>query len=246
MTHRGATTEGGTRARPAGPRDPAPMRVLVLGEGAGRLLGLRGQGHGVELIPLPDGGTAPSAAPDHHAIVLALSGTGRAGLDILRELRRRNQAAPVVLVTDRAAAEQRILGLGLGADACVTRPVHPGELAAQLRAVLRRAVSRRTGPIRHGALALDPITREAWCGGEPVWLTAREFALLSLLMRHPGTALGRDEIGRRAWGRRLDPRSNPVDVVVRRIRGKLGGAGPSPIETVRGVGYRVPARARRG
>jgi DNA-binding response OmpR family regulator len=167
------------------------------------------------------------------------------GLSILRRLRA-NPAldVPVILLTARGGETDRITGLDLGADDYVTKPFSPGELVSRVRAVLRRAATR-TGettdaPLDHGALRLDPLTREVLVRERPVELTVTEFNLLWFLASHPRQVFRRDKLLEAVWGTSdyLDP--STVTVHIRRLREKIerDPANPSWLQTVWGVGYK--------
>ena len=179
----------------------------------------------------------------YDAVVLDIMLPGRDGLSILRQLRAKSISVPVVLVTARSALDERLDGLNLGADDYLTKPFYVEELIARLHAVLRRASGQQSSILQHGKLAVNLLTREVRCGPTPVELTAREFALLTYLLRSPGQTFTRAQICEHVWNYHFDPGTNLVDVYVQHVRKKLGELGPALIETVRGVGYRVRAEA---
>ena len=179
----------------------------------------------------------------YDAVVLDIMLPGRDGLSILRQLRAKSINVPVVLVTARSALDERLDGLNLGADDYLTKPFYVEELIARLHAVLRRASGQQSSILQHGKLAVNLLTREVRCGPTPVELTAREFALLTYLLRSPGQTFTRAQICEHVWNYHFDPGTNLVDVYVQHVRKKLGELGPALIETMRGVGYRVRAEA---
>ena len=179
----------------------------------------------------------------YDAVVLDIMLPGRDGLSILRQLRAKSISVPVVLVTARSALDERLDGLNLGADDYLTKPFYVEELIARLHAVLRRASGQQSSILQHGKLAVNLLTREVRCGPMPVELTAREFALLTYLLRSPGQTFTRAQICEHVWNYHFDPGTNLVDVYVQHVRKKLGELGPALIETMRGVGYRVRAEA---
>ena len=163
---------------------------------------------------------------------------GLDGIEVCRRMRDAGDWTPVLFVTARDDEVDRVLGLEIGADDYLTKPFLPRELVARVRAVLRRADGRPApGLLTCGPLRLDPARRAVTVGGEAVELTTTEFNLLEALLRAPGHVLSRSELLSRAWGQADYAGSRTVDVHVAQLRGKLGGA--CPIETVRGVGYRV-------
>jgi DNA-binding response OmpR family regulator len=161
------------------------------------------------------------------------------GFEVCREIRRRGDTA-VLMLTARDEDVDSIVGLELGADDYVTKPFNPRALVARVRAILRRtdATSRGGRPIEVGSLRIDPRRRDAAVGARPLELRAREFDLLVALARDPGVVLSRDALLEGVWGTDFPGETRTVDVHVAEVRKKLGGDGP-PIETVRGVGYRL-------
>ena len=170
------------------------------------------------------------------------------GLEVTRELRRRGDT-PILMLTARSDDVDRIVGLELGADDYLTKPFNPRELVARVRAILRRTdVTTRGGrPIEIGVLRVDPRRRAAYVGSRRLELRPREFDLLAALAREPGVVLTRDGLLESVWGTDFPGETRTVDVHVAAVRAKLGDDGP-PIETIRGVGYRLvpPARERPG
>jgi two-component system OmpR family response regulator len=208
--------------------------------------GLETQGFVVDACA--DGDTAFTLATTqaYDALVLDIMVPGRDGLSILRQLRERRLAVPVILVTARAALNERLEGLNLGADDYLTKPFYVDELIARLHAVARRATGHALTLLQNGDVTVNLVTREVRRGGATVDLTTREFALLTYLLRSPGQAFTRAQICEHVWNYHFDPGTNLVDVYVQRVRRKLDPApdAASVIETVRGVGYRArPAPA---
>ena len=221
-----------------------PVRVLVVEDErkiAGFVRqGLEEQGFGVEVCA--DGHDAYSLATTrtYDVIVLDIMLPGRDGLSVLRSLRARGSAVPVILLTARAEPDERVEGLNLGADDYLTKPFDIAELVARIHAVARRASGEKLTLLQSGDLTMDLITREVRRGGRSVELTAREFGLLEQLLRSPGRVYTRTQLLEHVWGYNFDPETNLVDVNIRRLRRKLDDDAASPlIETVRGVGYRV-------
>ncbi len=177
----------------------------------------------------------------YDAIVLDIMLPGRDGLSILRQLRAQNLSVPVVLLTARSALNERLDGLNLGADDYLTKPFYVDELIARLHAVIRRTNGVGLNILENGDLSVNLVTREVQVGALAIVLTAREFALLTYLLRSPGQTFTRAQICEHVWNYHFDPGTNLVDVYVQHVRKKLGDIGPEIIETVRGVGYRARA-----
>jgi DNA-binding response OmpR family regulator len=156
------------------------------------------------------------------------------GLDVLRALRARHDATPVIVLTARDALGDRIAGLDAGADDYLVKPFDYDELTARMRAVRRRHAGRGEPVLEHGALRLDPATRVVTLHGAPVTLSARELAVLEALLARPGAILSRAQLEDRLYGWGEEIESNAVSVYIHQLRRKLGA---DAIRTVRGVGY---------
>jgi two-component system, OmpR family, response regulator len=164
---------------------------------------------------------------------------GRDGLSILRNLRDQKNTVPVILLTARSEANERVEGLNLGADDYIAKPFFMDELLARIHAVMRRVSGEKLSVLRAEDLTVNLITREVHRAKERIELTPREFSLLEYLMRSPGRVFTRTQILEHVWNYGFDPQTNLVEVCVQRLRRKLGGDPEAgPIETVRGVGYR--------
>jgi DNA-binding response OmpR family regulator len=185
-----------------------------------------------------DGTKASTMAQDDEfdLLVLDLGLPGKDGTEVLRELRAAGQRMPVIILTARDDVSDKVDGLESGADDYVTKPFRFEELLARVRARLRdeRTVERTV--LRAGAVVLDLRTRRAATDGRSVDLTAREFTMLEVLIRHAGQVLSREQLLSHVWGYDYDPGSNVVDVYIGYLRRKLGS---NSIETVRGMGYRL-------
>jgi len=181
-------------------------------------------------------------------VVLDIVMPERDGLEVCREIRRTSHV-PILFLSSRDEELDRILGLEMGADDYVTKPFSPRELAARVKAMIRRASAPRTepsdagAPLRSGPLELDVPRHECRWEERPVFLTATEFLLLHSLLATPGRVYSRGELVERAYGDGHHITERTVDSHIRRIRQKFGELGADPIETIYGVGYRIrPAR----
>ena len=204
--------------------------------------GLEAQGFVVETSANGDEGYLLATTQPYDALVLDIMLPGKDGLSILRNLRERKMALPVILLTARSELNERLEGLNLGADDYLTKPFHIEELIARLHAVTRRAAGTSQSILAVADLKMNLLTREVTRGKETLELTTREFSLLEHLLRSPGRVLTRVEICERVWDYNFDPGTNLVDVYVQRLRKKVDGTSATKlIETIRGVGYRIKA-----
>ena len=160
------------------------------------------------------------------------------GLEVCRRLRRGGSRVPVLMLTARDGVPDRVAGLDAGADDYMVKPFAYEELAARLRALVRRGGSTRETSVRIGPIELEEATRRVTVEGIPLQLSQREFALLEVLMRHPDQVLSRDQVLDHAWPMGVAVTPNSVDAYVSFVRRKLGPAG-GRLQTVRGVGYRM-------
>lgn len=199
------------------------------------------EGFEVTLAFDADAALAAARTQDFEALVLDVMMPGRSGLDALRELRRES-AVPVLMLTALGEDIDRILGLELGADDYIPKPCNPRELAARLRAVLRRARgegAEALTDLRNGSIWLRAASRSVSVDGRSITLTATEFDLLALLLREAGRAVSKERISQSVLGRPLGPFDRSIDVHVSNLRRKLGDAadGASPITTIPRGGY---------
>jgi two-component system response regulator MprA len=210
-------------------------------------LGLQRTGY--EVRGAYDGPQGLRLAGDWHpdVVILDVMLPGLDGLEVCRLLRARD-SVPVLLLTARDAVDDRVRGLDSGADDYLCKPFSFSELAARLRALLRRRGPEHGSVLRWADLRLDTTTREVWRAETPIALTAREFDLLQLFMRHPRQVLTRETILESVWGYDFGGDDNVVEVYVRYLRTKLGDYPPQLLQTVRGVGYalRAPETATPG
>lgn len=217
------------------------MRVLLAEDdavlGDGLCAGLRQQGFQVDWVRDGVAALRELGSEGYAAAVLDLGLPRLDGLDVLRQARQAGVRTPVLVLTARDAVPQRIEGLDNGADDYVVKPIDLDELAARLRALVRRASGQAQPLLQAHDVQLDLASRQALLAGTPVVLSTREFDLLEVLMRNAGRVLTREQLEQQLyrWGHEVD--SNAVEVHVHHLRRKLGTA---LIQTVRGVGYLVP------
>jgi two-component system, OmpR family, response regulator QseB len=217
------------------------MRVLVVEDdrmiAKGLHTALKQDGYTVDGVA--DGRSASEALASSRfdVVLLDLGLPERDGLEVLRELRRRGDATPVIILTARDDVQDRIDGLDAGADDYVVKPFDLDEVAARMRSVLRRAAGRGDPAIRHRGITLDPVSHMVERDGAPVSLSAHEFAVLEALMQRPGAVLSRAQLEDRLYGWDAAIESNAVEVYIHGLRRKLGS---DAIRTLRGVGYFVP------
>jgi two-component system response regulator CpxR len=203
---------------------------------------LEGEGHQIRVRYDGRSGLADVETDEPDLVVLDVMLPEMSGFDVLRELRTRSRV-PVVMLTARGEDVDRIVGLELGADDYLPKPFNPRELAARIRAVLRRAEGGGPGApperLQVGDLMLDPGARVAHRGGHELELTGVEFSILEMLLRDAGRVVGRDDLSRRVLGRRPSTFDRSLDVHLSNLRRKLGPRpdGGDRIKTVRGVGY---------
>jgi heavy metal response regulator len=200
--------------------------------------GLEEEGYAVDLASDGETGLTMSLDGVHDLIILDINLPKMDGLSILRELRNKKVKTPVLLLTVRAAIEDKVIGLDTGADDYLTKPFSFQELLARVRALLRRRAEAESPLIQVADLTLDPATRFVSRGNQEIELTAKEFSLLSYFMRNPGRVLTRTMIAEHVWDYDFDPMTNVIDVYVNYLRKKIeAGSEPKLIHTVRGVGY---------
>jgi len=214
------------------------MRILLVEDdsllGDGLRAGLRQLGFQVDWVRSGDAAERELRSEPYAAAVLDLGLPVKDGLDVLASVRRAGIALPVLVLTARDAVPDRVRGLDAGADDYVIKPVDLDELAARLRALVRRAHGQPQERLRAHGIELDPAARSVVRSDERVSLPAREFDLLHALMLNAGRVLSREQLEQHlySWGREVE--SNAVEVHVHHLRRKLGS---NLIQTVRGVGY---------
>lgn len=173
-------------------------------------------------------------------LVLDLGLPKKDGLDVLKTLRHRGNRIPVLILTARDTVADRVKGLDAGADDYLVKPFDLDELAARIRALLRRQSGRAEPAIQFGDLRLNPATHEVTFQGKPLSLSAREFSLLEVFLDRPGMVLSREQLEEKLYGWGEEVQSNAVEVYIHALRRKLG---QEFIKNVRGVGYMVPKRS---
>lgn len=176
----------------------------------------------------------------YDAVILDLGLPRIDGLTLLERWRAGGIAVPVLVLTARGSWSEKVRGIDGGADDYLTKPFEMAELLARLRALIRRASGQITPELRYGALVLDPRTSQVTLDGRPVKLTGHELRVLSYLMHHRGRVVSQGELTEHIYAQAFDRDSNTVEVFIARLRRKLGA---STIETVRGLGYRIPAES---
>jgi len=218
------------------------MRLLLVEDD--RMIGeslrsaLRLEGYAVDWVRDASAAHTTLASERFDLVLLDLGPPLRDGLDVLRALRARRDATPVIVLTARDARGDKVAGLDAGADDYLVKPFELDELNARIRAVVRRHSGRAETTLAHGGVVLDPATRQVTRHGEPVLLSAREFAVLEALMARPGALLSRAQLEDRMYGWGEEIESNAVSVYIHQLRKKLGA---DFIRNVRGVGYCVGA-----
>jgi len=203
---------------------------------------LGGEGFAVQTVHDGKNVLEHLAAADIDLIILDIMLPGRSGLEVLQELRRRGHVPPVLMLTARGDDVDRILGLELGADDYLPKPFNPRELAARLRAILRRARepgSPAGAPIQLGPITVDPSRHRTEVRGAVVTLTGAEMRVLEQLMRCAGKVISREQLTESALGRKLELYDRSIDTHVSNLRRKLAltGQGDPEIRGVRGAGY---------
>jgi len=204
--------------------------------GDGLKLGLQGEGYTVDW--LTDGSQALHSllTENFDLVVLDLGLPGMDGIEVLKAIRDRGLAIPVLILTARDAVKDRVGGLDQGADDYLTKPFDLEELSARLRSLLRRSQDRAVPVLGHGDVSLDPAAREVRRAGEKVELSRKEFTVLHYLLEHQGRVVSRERLEQALYGWDTEIESNALEVHVHKLRKKLGA---ELISTVRGVGYRI-------
>lgn len=204
--------------------------------------GLRDEGYAVDVAADGTDGLWMGTENDYDAIVLDVMLPGLDGFNVCRRLRAAERWAPVLMLTARDAVGDRVDGLDAGADDYLVKPFSFAELAARLRALVRRPSNERPAVLEVGELRLDPATHRAWFGTTQLSLSPKEMAMLELLMRHPDEVITRTQILEHVWDFGYSGFSNVVDQYIAYLRKKIDKTfGREYIRTVRRVGYRLRA-----
>jgi two-component system response regulator QseB len=223
------------------------VRVLIVEDdallGAGVQVGLRQESWTADWVRDADSAAHALRTEHFDALVLDIGLSGRDGLSLLRELRRQECPIPVLLLTARDGLEDRVAGLDAGADDYLVKPFDLPELAARLRALVRRSRGQSGAVQRAGELTLDVSRREVALDGHPLALSPKEFALLEILVGHADRPVPREQLHGTAYGWLGDIESNALEVHIHNLRRKLG---KDRIQTVRGVGYRLVSQPEQG
>ncbi len=207
---------------------------LMIGESVLDLL--RGAGYAVDWVK--DGVMADSVLQTqaYDLVLLDLGLPKMDGLTVLRSMRSRKDKTPVLVATARDAVAQRVQGLDMGADDYIIKPYELDELLARIRALIRRAAGRAEAVYECRGISIDPVSREVLANGQPISLSAREWAVLQLLLARPGVVLSRRQLEEKLYSWRDEVSSNAVEVYIHGLRKKLGA---DLIQNIRGVGYMI-------
>jgi len=220
------------------------MRILVVEDdeliGDGLKVGLTQLGFAVDWLRSGKDGMAALDCAPYDGVVLDLGLPGIDGMDILAAWRSRGHTVPVLVLTARDAISERVAGLNAGADDYLIKPFALAEVAARLRAMLRRSQGQTSQCLEHQSVRLDPAARRAFLHDEPLDLTARELAILEILLLNKGRVLPRELIEEKLYSWDRDLESNAIEVHIHHLRKKLGRRF---ILTVRGIGYTLGSKA---
>ncbi len=199
---------------------------------------LQAEGFAVDICHNGNDAWAAIRATPFDAVVLDIMLPGRDGLSVLRQLRERQNATPILLLSARGEVNERVEGLNLGADDYLPKPFVIAELVARVRALIRRGADAKSPELRVADLTLDTVKRQANRGGKVIELTVGEYRLLEFLMSSTGRICSRMAILEKVWDYDFDPGSNIVDVNIKRLREKIDADfEPKLLHTVRGLGY---------
>jgi DNA-binding response OmpR family regulator len=228
------------------PREFMKLRILIIEDNpkiAGSMKkGLEQHGFSVDLCLTGFEGEDLAVSGAYDVILLDLMLPDRDGIEVCRNLRRRNVTSGIIMLTALSATLEKVNGLDAGADDYMTKPFEFDELLARIRSVLRRGEATESRVLRCDDLELDVYTRQAKRAGKPIELSNKEFALLEYLLRNPDRVLSRAQIGEKVWDMNFEPSSNVIDVYVASLRKKIDrGFARELIHTLKGAGYRFGA-----
>ena len=205
--------------------------------------GLRESSYAVDLADDGDDGLYQASINEYDVIILDVLLPQRDGFDVCRELRKRGDSTPILMLTARAAIDDRVSGFDAGADDYLTKPFSFRELLARIRALLRRDSRLRSDDLQVADLAIDTSSHRVTRANRDVSLTAKEYALLEYLARRAGQLVSRPEIAAHVWDDSFDPFSNTIEVYMNRLRKKIDDDhSPKLLHTRRGEGYILEAR----
>ena len=225
------------------------MRILIAEDDQvladGLLRSLRSAGYAVDHVASGSEADAALAAHEFDLLILDLGLPKMHGLEVLKKLRGRGSAVPVLILTAADSIEQRVKGLDLGADDYMAKPFSLQELEARVRALTRRGLGTASNVIKHGPLSFDATGRVAYLNEQMIELSARELSLLEVLLQRSGRLVSKDQLVERLceWGEEVS--NNAIEVYMHRLRRKLEGGGVR-IATVRGLGYCLERPAEDG
>ncbi|MCA1791600.1 MAG: response regulator transcription factor, partial [Thioalkalivibrio sp.] len=219
-----------------------PVRILVVEDDrkVASFLerGLREEGYSVDVAHDGEDGRLKAHVHDYDLLLLDVMLPGISGLELVRDLRAREKATPVLMLTARDSEDDVVTGLDAGADDYLTKPFGFDELLARVRALLRRGGAARPDRLIYGDVELDRVKHEAYRAGSKLDLTPKEFRLLEFFLLNPERVVRRTELLEKVWDLTFDPMSNVVDVHMGHLRRKLRAPSTDPlIQTIRGVGY---------